>query len=211
MIFVFLNFPTFFQFRCPHSVLVKKDCLDLLSPSAFRHFTPIVQQLTEFCQNTCLSLLLSLPSLLLLLLFPFVFVLFDKRVHKMATGPSSSPPVDSSSESFFSWFLSELLSPVNAILTLICGYLAYRILRGNQEEGEWRKGMQLVCAFVHLFENSFSQTDSGVSSAPILPPALPKHDMTLEELRIYDGTGPDGRVCIAVNRKVFDVTKGNIF
>jgi len=35
--------------------------------------------------------------------------------------------------------------------------------------------------------------------------------MTLEELRTYDGTGTDGRVCIAVNRKVCDVTKGRSY
>lgn len=34
--------------------------------------------------------------------------------------------------------------------------------------------------------------------------------MTLSELRQYDGTGPDGRICIAVNRKIFDVSKGNL-
>ncbi|GAB1604515.1 membrane-associated progesterone receptor component 2-like [Argonauta hians] len=39
-------------------------------------------------------------------------------------------------------------------------------------------------------------------------PRMKKRDMTITELRKYDGTGEDGRICIAVNRKVFDVTRG---
>jgi hypothetical protein len=32
--------------------------------------------------------------------------------------------------------------------------------------------------------------------------------MTMEQLKQYNGTGPEGRVLVAVNGKVFDVTKG---
>ena len=32
--------------------------------------------------------------------------------------------------------------------------------------------------------------------------------MTLEQLKEYNGTGPEGRVLVAVNGKIFDVTKG---
>ena len=35
--------------------------------------------------------------------------------------------------------------------------------------------------------------------------------MTLEELRKYDGKGPDGRVCIAILGKVYDCTRGRKF
>ncbi|MCL4143202.1 UNVERIFIED_CONTAM: hypothetical protein GTU68_020379 [Idotea baltica] len=35
--------------------------------------------------------------------------------------------------------------------------------------------------------------------------------MTLEQLRKYDGTDADGRVCVGVNGKVFDVTRGKKF
>lgn len=40
-----------------------------------------------------------------------------------------------------------------------------------------------------------------------LPEPLPKHDMTLDELRNYDGTGNDKRICIAILGRVYDVTK----
>jgi membrane-associated progesterone receptor component len=40
-------------------------------------------------------------------------------------------------------------------------------------------------------------------------PAMRRRDMTVEELREYDGVQrPDGRICIAVDGKIFDVTKG---
>jgi predicted heme/steroid binding protein len=32
----------------------------------------------------------------------------------------------------------------------------------------------------------------------------------MEQLKQYNGTGPEGRVLVAVNGKVFDVTKGII-
>lgn len=37
---------------------------------------------------------------------------------------------------------------------------------------------------------------------------LRKQDMTMEQLKQYNGLGPDGRVLVAVNGKIFDVTKG---
>ncbi|XP_065158705.1 membrane-associated progesterone receptor component 1 [Atheta coriaria] len=44
-------------------------------------------------------------------------------------------------------------------------------------------------------------------------PQLPKlrKDFTPQELRAYDGTQPDGRILVAVNGIVFDVTKGKRF
>ena len=38
---------------------------------------------------------------------------------------------------------------------------------------------------------------------------LRKQDMTMEQLKQYNGLGPEGRVLVAVNGKIFDVTKGN--
>ena len=37
---------------------------------------------------------------------------------------------------------------------------------------------------------------------------LRKQDMTMEQLKQYNGLGPEGRVLVAVNGKIFDVTKG---
>ena len=36
---------------------------------------------------------------------------------------------------------------------------------------------------------------------------MKKQDFTVEQLRKYDGTGENGRILIAVNGKVFDVSK----
>merc|ERR1711902_64204 len=35
--------------------------------------------------------------------------------------------------------------------------------------------------------------------------------MTLTELKKYDGSGPEGRVCVGVLGKIYDVTKGKRF
>jgi membrane-associated progesterone receptor component len=45
------------------------------------------------------------------------------------------------------------------------------------------------------------------------PPPVPlkKQDLNLLQLKQYDGTGEDGRVCVAVNGKVYDVTRGKRF
>lgn len=42
-------------------------------------------------------------------------------------------------------------------------------------------------------------------------PKMKKRDFTIQELREFDGTKGDGRILIAVNAKVFDVTKGKHF
>lgn len=74
---------------------------------------------------------------------------------------------------------------INIILVVVIVVLIYKILRGQQ--------------------------------TPDLPPPEPelpkmkKRDFTVEELRAFDGTGPDERILIAVNSKVFDVTKGHRF
>ena len=38
-----------------------------------------------------------------------------------------------------------------------------------------------------------------------------RRDFKLEELREFNGKGPDGRILIAVNGSVYDVTKGSAF
>lgn len=80
----------------------------------------------------------------------------------------------------------ELMSPLNLVLIAIIVYLVYKIIKSNFE--------------------------SEVTVAPS-PPRLPKlrKDLTVAEIQNYDGTQPDGRVLLAVNGIIFDVTKGKRF
>lgn len=87
---------------------------------------------------------------------------------------------------FISSIISELFgSPLNIGLLSICVFLLYKIIKGK-----------------------------GSSDPPPKKPELPKmkkRDFTLEQLREFDGKGPEGRILIAVNGKVFDVTRGKRF
>ena len=79
-------------------------------------------------------------------------------------------------------------SPINLALVIAILVLLYKIVKGRSE-------------------GSNGPSTSG-------PPPLPKmkkRDMTLSELRQYDGNQPDGRILVAVNSKIFDVTKGRRF
>lgn len=84
-------------------------------------------------------------------------------------------------------FVSELVSsPLNLALLGICAFLLYKIVSGKRK----------------------------AAAPPPQEPDLPrmkKRDFTLEQLREYDGKGQDGRVLVAVNTKVFDVTRGKRF
>lgn len=80
----------------------------------------------------------------------------------------------------------ELTSPLNLVLIAVIVYLVYKIIKSN-------------------FESE--------ASVPAPPPPLPKlrKDLTVAELANYDGTQPDGRVLLAVNCVIFDVTRGKRF
>ncbi|KAL0839340.1 hypothetical protein ABMA28_016077 [Loxostege sticticalis] len=83
-------------------------------------------------------------------------------------------------------FWDELTSPINLVLVAIIVYLVYKIIQ--------------------------SKFESDVEVAPP-PKPLPKirKDLTVAELKNYDGTQPDGRVLLAVNGTIFDVTRGKRF
>lgn len=83
-------------------------------------------------------------------------------------------------------FWDELTSPVNLILVFFIVFLIYKIIKSK-----------------------FETEDDG----PPPPPPLPKirKDLTVAEIHKYDGTQPDGRVLLAVNGVIFDVTKGKRF
>lgn len=79
----------------------------------------------------------------------------------------------------------ELTSPINLILVVFIVYLVYKIIKSK-----------------------FATVDV---TPP--PPPLPKirKDLTVAQLKKYDGTQEDGRVLLAVNGTIFDVTRGKRF
>lgn len=94
---------------------------------------------------------------------------------------------DEAGSGFISKLASELFtSPLNLALLGICGFLIYKIIASRR------------------------RAEPSEPKEPELPP-LKKQDFTLEQLREYDGKGKNGRILIAVNGKVFDVTKGRRF
>lgn len=79
-------------------------------------------------------------------------------------------------------------SPLNVFLTAVCIGLVYLIYKSAQDKRETRNEPRKE-----------------------LKP-LPKSDMTLGELRKYDGkSNEEGRILLAVNREIYDVTKGSRF
>lgn len=105
-----------------------------------------------------------------------------------------SPPIlpveEASAEdsSFLGSLVAEILgSYTNIALVVVIGVLLYKILRSRSDE-------------------------SRRSSTPP-EPELPKlrRDFTIQELKKFDGLQPDGRVLMAVNGTVYDVTKGKRF
>ena len=100
---------------------------------------------------------------------------------------ADSNGADEAGRGFISNLASELFtSPLNIALLGICGFLIYKIIASRR------------------------RAEPSESKEPDLPP-LKKQDFTLEQLREYDGVGKNGRILIAVNGKVFDVTKGKRF
>jgi len=91
------------------------------------------------------------------------------------------------SESWSDWFISELTSnPINIVLLLAIFFLLYKIFKSNSDP-----------------------TPSIPADPPL--PRMKKRDLTLAELKKYDGEGPDGRVLVGVLGKIYDVTKGKRF
>nr|XP_020454122.1 membrane-associated progesterone receptor component 1 [Monopterus albus] len=89
------------------------------------------------------------------------------------------------SETTYGGIFQEIFtSPLNLTLLSLCLFLLYKIFRGN-------KGPDL-------------------SEVEELLPKLKKRDFTLEELKPYDGV-QNPRILMAINGKVFDVTRGKKF
>lgn len=68
----------------------------------------------------------------------------------------------------------------------------------------------LIIYFVYKIMKNRKNDDHFPPPEPELP-KLKKRDFTVEELKKYDGTQEDGRVLVAVNGNVYDVTKGKRF
>ncbi|XP_058064022.1 membrane-associated progesterone receptor component 1-like [Anopheles bellator] len=76
-------------------------------------------------------------------------------------------------------------SPLNLALVGVITFLLYKIMKSRQQP----------------------------TALPEPEPELPRlrRDFTVAELKKYDGTQPDGRLLVAVNGTVYDVTKGKRF
>ncbi|KRT81754.1 hypothetical protein AMK59_5176, partial [Oryctes borbonicus] len=81
-------------------------------------------------------------------------------------------------------FFEIVQSPLNIVLVVFIAILVYKIIKNNRPS----------------------------VPAPA-PPELPKlrKDFTVQELKAYDGTQPDGRILVSVNGNVYDVTKAKRF
>ena len=67
----------------------------------------------------------------------------------------------------------------------------------------------IVLFYLYILYKLFQLFSGPVVDKPL--PKLKKQDISLEQLHKYDGTDENGRVCVAVNGKVFDVTRGKRF
>ncbi|XP_067642253.1 membrane-associated progesterone receptor component 1 [Eurosta solidaginis] len=98
---------------------------------------------------------------------------------------------DDKSSSMLLGIVEEIIySPLNLALVAVIVFLFYKIIKDRYE---------------------VPSNKSGDGSPPI--PDLPKlrRDFTIQELRAYDGNNSDGRILMAVNGSVYDVTKAKRF
>lgn len=88
--------------------------------------------------------------------------------------------------SFVNGIIQEIInSPLNLALIAIITFLVFKIFKSRQPP----------------------------KPSPPSEPELPKlrKDFTVTELKAFDGNQPDGRVLVAVNGSVYDVTRGKRF
>jgi len=103
-------------------------------------------------------------------------------------GLENDPLLEDTETSMVKWAWAELSSSwLNLGLTAAIVYLLYKILFQKEQEPP-------------------------SPPEPTKPP-VKKQDMTLQQLRVYDGESEacDGSICVAVNGKIFDVTRGKRF
>ncbi|XP_053948263.1 membrane-associated progesterone receptor component 1 [Anastrepha ludens] len=104
---------------------------------------------------------------------------------------SSKVASDEISPSILLGIVEEIIySPLNLALVAVIVFLFYKIVKDRYEVPRGKSG-------------------DGSPPAPELPKL--RRDFSIQELRAYDGNGPDGRILIAVNGSVYDVTKAKRF
>ncbi|KAF9413416.1 hypothetical protein HW555_008353 [Spodoptera exigua] len=101
----------------------------------------------------------------------------------MASAPETKLPETDSSDAGSSFF-DDFCIPVNLVITAIIIILVYKI---------------------------YAKFTKVPAESPALELPKIRKDMTVAELRQYDGNQPDGRVLVAVNGWIFDVTRGRRF
>lgn len=109
------------------------------------------------------------------------------EVHQEAIPTAETPDTTDTDAGFLQNIVAEIInSPLNILLVALIAYLIYKIVRGRSET---------------------------VGRSAPAEPELPKlrKDFTIQELKAFDGTQPDGRVLVAVNGHVYDVSKGRKF
>lgn len=124
-----------------------------------------------------------------------------------ATG-SGAADVSQQDGLFSSLYVFFFGNPLNTILTTLCAWLLYRLLKPAAPAGQLTDSV-----FVRYSINSYLTHTAGREPEDdfVMPEPLSKQDMTLEQLKQYDGKGSDGRVCMAILGKVYDCTKGRKF
>ncbi|XP_032686966.1 membrane-associated progesterone receptor component 1 [Odontomachus brunneus] len=99
-------------------------------------------------------------------------------------GPTANQAEES--QQYLSSFISEIVrSPLNLALVAVIAVLVYKIVKSK------------------------TRTEEPVPEVKKLPKL--RRDFAIEELTKYDGKGPDGRILVAVNGSVYDVTRGSKF
>uniref|UniRef100_A0AAQ4P0U0 Membrane-associated progesterone receptor component 1 n=1 Tax=Gasterosteus aculeatus aculeatus TaxID=481459 RepID=A0AAQ4P0U0_GASAC len=113
-----------------------------------------------------------------------VNISFARAASVLPDGHRLEPDVDIEAKAADTHVLEIFTSPLNLTLLGLCLFLLYKIFRGDKPPDPGEVEPQL--------------------------PKLKKRDFTLAELKPYDGL-QDPRILMAVNGKVFDVTRGKKF
>lgn len=109
---------------------------------------------------------------------------YKKEAAKMSDETKTAEVVEESG-TLMQQIANEIIySPLNLILIGIITFLIYQIFKTRQPK-----------------------------PSPMPEPEMPKirKDFTVQELKAFDGNQPDGRVLVAVNGTIYDVTKGKRF